>query len=50
MLQLFGIDHERLIFKHPGRRFRFTDVEGKVEKGIFLENIPRTGYCGEGDS
>ncbi len=30
LLHLLGIDHERLIFKHQGRRFRLTDVSGKV--------------------
>lgn len=34
VLQLLGIDHERLIFKHQGRRFRLTDVAGKVIKDI----------------
>ncbi|MBN3522023.1 DUF1501 domain-containing protein [Algoriphagus lutimaris] len=34
MLHLFGIDHERLTFKHLGRRYRLTDVEGEVVKGI----------------
>lgn len=30
LLYLLGVDHERLIFKHQGRRFRLTDVGGKV--------------------
>jgi hypothetical protein len=30
LMHLFGIDHERLTFKFQGRRFRLTDVEGKV--------------------
>ncbi len=30
MLHLMGIDHERLVYKFQGRRFRLTDVEGKV--------------------
>jgi len=34
ILHLFGIDHERLTYKHQGRRFRLTDVEGDVVKGI----------------
>ena len=34
MLHLLGIDHERLVFKHQGRRYRLTDVHGKVVKGI----------------
>jgi arylsulfatase A-like enzyme len=34
ILHLFGIDHEKLTYKHQGRRFRLTDVEGHVIKGI----------------
>ncbi len=30
VLHLLGIDHERLTFKHQGRRFRLTDVHGTV--------------------
>lgn len=30
ILHLLGIDHERLTFKHQGRRYRLTDVHGKV--------------------
>jgi uncharacterized protein (DUF1501 family) len=30
MLHLLGIDHEKLIYKHQGRRFRLTDVAGRV--------------------
>jgi hypothetical protein len=30
MLHLLGVDHERLIFKHQGRRYRLTDVHGHV--------------------
>ncbi|MDN5204802.1 DUF1501 domain-containing protein [Fulvivirgaceae bacterium BMA10] len=30
LLHLLGIDHERLTFKHQGRRYRLTDVSGKV--------------------
>jgi hypothetical protein len=30
VLHLLGIDHERLTFKHQGRRYRLTDVHGKV--------------------
>lgn len=30
LLHLLGMDHERLIFKHQGRRYRLTDVHGKV--------------------
>jgi uncharacterized protein (DUF1501 family) len=34
VMHLMGIDHERLTFKHQGRRFRLTDVHGKVVKPI----------------
>jgi hypothetical protein len=34
MLHLLGVDHEKLIFKHQGRRFRLTDVSGHVVKDI----------------
>ena len=34
LLHLFGIDHERLVFKHQGRRFRLTDVHGHVVKDL----------------
>ena len=34
MLHLLGIDHERLTYKFQGRRYRLTDVEGKLVKGI----------------
>ena len=30
LLHLLGIDHERLTFKFQGRRFRLTDVHGRV--------------------
>jgi len=30
MLRLLGVDHERLTYFHQGRRFRLTDVFGKV--------------------
>ena len=34
LLHLLGIDHERLTFKHQGRRYRLTDVHGHVVKGL----------------
>lgn len=34
LLYLMGIDHERLTFRHQGRKFRLTDVHGKVVKEI----------------
>ena len=33
-LHLLGIDHERLTFRHQGRRYRLTDVHGKVIPGV----------------
>ena len=30
LLHLLGIDHERLTFKYQGRRFRLTDVHGRI--------------------
>ncbi len=33
-LHLMGLDHERLVYKHLGRRYRLTDVAGKVVKGL----------------
>ena len=34
ILHLLGIDHERLVFKFQGRRYRLTDVAGTVIKPI----------------
>ena len=34
LMHLMGIDHERLTYKFQGRRYRLTDVHGKVVKGI----------------
>ncbi|MGG7664782.1 DUF1501 domain-containing protein [Dyadobacter sp. BHUBP1] len=34
VMHLMGIDHEQLIFKHQGRRYRLTDVHGKVVKPL----------------
>ncbi|MFM9092067.1 MAG: DUF1501 domain-containing protein [Verrucomicrobiota bacterium] len=36
LLAAFGIDHERLVFRHQGRDFRLTDVHGKVARGLLL--------------
>ena len=30
ILHQFGVDHERLTYRHQGRDFRLTDVHGKV--------------------
>ena len=34
VMHLMGIDHEKFTFKHQGRRFRLTDVAGKVVNEI----------------
>jgi hypothetical protein len=34
ILHLMGLDHERLTFKHLGRRYRLTDVAGGVVPGL----------------
>lgn len=34
VMHLMGIDHERFTYKYQGRRFRLTDVHGKVVKGV----------------
>jgi hypothetical protein len=34
VLHLLGLNHEKLVFKHLGRRYRLTDVAGKVVDGI----------------
>ncbi len=34
LMHLFGIDHERLTYKHQGRYYRLTDVHGHVVKSI----------------
>jgi Protein of unknown function (DUF1501) len=36
VLHQLGLDHERLVFKHLGRRYRLTDVEGKVINDILV--------------
>ena len=35
LLHSLGLDHERLTFRHQGRDFRLTDVEGKVMDKVF---------------
>lgn len=37
MLHLLGIDHERLTYKFQGRRYRLTDVHGKVVNDLIKE-------------
>jgi uncharacterized protein (DUF1501 family) len=34
ILNRLGLDHEKLTYRYQGRRFRLTDVEGKVVKEI----------------
>lgn len=34
LLHLLGINHEKLTYKHQGRRYRLTDVHGHVVEGI----------------
>jgi hypothetical protein len=34
VLNQLGLDHERLVYRYQGRRFRLTDVEGKVVRDI----------------
>lgn len=34
VLHQLGIDHEKMIYKHLGRRFRLTDVSGTVVKDL----------------
>jgi uncharacterized protein (DUF1501 family) len=34
MLYALGIDHERLTYKHQGRRYRLTDVAGRVVRDL----------------
>jgi hypothetical protein len=34
VLHLMGLNHEKLTYKHLGRRYRLTDVAGEVVRGI----------------
>ncbi|WP_025762846.1 DUF1501 domain-containing protein [Dyadobacter tibetensis] len=34
IMNQMGLDHEKLVFKHQGRRYRLTDVAGKIVKDI----------------
>lgn len=34
ILALLGLNHEQLVFKHLGRRYRLTDVSGNLVKGL----------------
>ena len=34
VMHLMGVDHERFTFRHQGRRYRLTDVHGKLVEGV----------------
>lgn len=34
LMHLLGVDHERFTYKFQGRRFRLTDVHGKVLQSV----------------
>jgi len=34
VMHMLGIDHEKMIFKFQGRRYRLTDVHGHLVKGV----------------
>ena len=36
ILHTLGVDHERLTFKHQGRRYRLTDVHGAVVRDLLV--------------
>jgi hypothetical protein len=36
LLYALGLDHERLTYRHAGRDFRLTDVEGNIVREIFV--------------
>ena len=36
LLHLMGVNHEKLTYEFQGRRFRLTDVAGKVVKGLLV--------------
>lgn len=36
ILHQLGVDHEKLTFKHQGRRYRLTDVHGHVVKDLLV--------------
>lgn len=39
LMHLMGIDHEQLTYKFQGRRFRLTDVQGRVIHDILTETV-----------
>jgi len=36
LMHLMGVDHEKLTFKHQGRRYRLTDVHGEIVKSVLV--------------
>ena len=36
VLHQLALNHEQLTFKHQGRRYRLTDVSGKIVKDILV--------------
>jgi len=36
LMYLLGIDHEKLTYKSQGRRFRLTDVHGRIKHDLLL--------------
>jgi arylsulfatase A-like enzyme len=34
MLELLGVDHKKLIYRHEGRDYRLTDISGNVVKEL----------------
>jgi hypothetical protein len=34
ILDLMGLDHTKLTYRHSGRDYRLTDVAGNVVKGV----------------
>jgi len=34
ILHCLSIDHEKLVYRHQGRRYRLTDIHGRVVKAI----------------
>lgn len=35
LLALMGMDHEKLTYRHAGRDFRLTDVQGRIVREVF---------------
>jgi hypothetical protein len=34
MMELLGVDHKKLIYRHEGRDYRLTDISGNVVKEL----------------